>query len=280
MEVAMPIKTIAVVLTDPETAKMVIESAICVAEGHEAHLIGLHGEAIDPPPVLSPFDLPDASVIATLYSAAAERSKGIEALFNEMTGRSGVSAGWRTVRGTSGLASQAVVESCRAADLVIASQPAAGRVGELDDVLFESGRPVLFIPWIARACKPFARILIAWDGSRESTRAIFDSTSLLRAAAEVEIFSIDAADTRSQSAVLTGADIAESLARRGLTVTVNSQESARLPVASVIENRCSDFAADLLVMGAYSHARIRERLFGGVTQTLLESMTVPVLMSR
>jgi nucleotide-binding universal stress UspA family protein len=276
----MSIKTIAVVLTDPDTAGIVIDAAICLADGHQAHLVGLHGEAIDPPPVMSPFDLPDASVIATLYEAAAERSRGMEATFNEATRMAGVSAGWRTVRGTSGLAAQGVVESCRAADLVVASQPAAGRVGELDDVLFESGRPVLFIPWIARECKPFARILVAWDGSRESTRAIFDSTSLLRAAAEVEVFSIDAPDTKSQSAALTGADIAETLARRGLTVTVNSRESDRLSVSAVIENRCSDFGADLLVMGAYSHARIRERLFGGVTQTLLESMTVPVLMSR
>lgn len=276
----MPIKTIAVVLTDPETAKIVIDFAICLAGTHDAHLVGLHGEAIDPPPVLSPFDLPDASVIATLYENAAERSKGIEAMFNEATQRQGVSAGWRTVRGTSGLAAQGVVESCRAADLVIASQPAAGRVGELDDVLFESGRPVLFIPWISRECKPFERILVAWDGSRESTRAIFDSIPLLRAAAEVEIFSIDAPDTKVQSTTVSGAEIAETLARRGLVVTVNSQESARLPVSAVIENRCSDFSADLLVMGAYSHARIRERLFGGVTQTLLESMTVPVLMSR
>ncbi len=276
----MPIKTIAVVLTDSETAKSVIESAICLAETHSAHLVGLHPEAIDPPPVMTPFDLPDATVIATLYQAAAEVSKGIETQFNELTARAGVSAGWRTVRGTSGLAMQGVVESCRAADLVVASQPGIGRVGEMDDVLFESGRPVLFVPWIVHTCKPFARILVAWDGSRESTRAIFDSIPLLRAATEVEVFSIDAQDTKSQTAALTGADIAESLARRGLTVTANTQESARLPVAAVIENRCSDFAADLLVMGAYSHARIRERLFGGVTQTLLESMTVPVLMSR
>lgn len=276
----MPIKTIAVVLTDPDTAKIVIESAIRLADTHGAHLVGLHGEAIDPPPVLSPFDLPDATVIATLYETAAERSKGLEAVFNEATRLAGVSAAWRTLRGTSSLAAQGVVDSCRAADLVVASQPAAGHVGELDDVLFESGRPVLFIPWIARECKPFARILVAWDGSRESTRAIFDSTPLLKAATDVEVFSIDAPDTKAQTAALSGADIAETLARRGLAVSVNSQESNQLPISAVIENRCSDFGADLLVMGAYSHARIRERLFGGVTQTLLESMTVPVLMSR
>ena len=276
----MPIKTIAVVLNDPDTAKVVIKEAVCLANAHGAHLIGLHAEAIDPPPVMSPFDLPDASVISALYEAAAARSKALGEMFVDKTGREGVSAAWRAVRGTSGLASQGVVESCRAADMVIASQPAAGRVGEMDDVLFESGRPVLFIPWITRECKPFRRILVAWDGSRESTRAVFDSLPLLKAAGEVEIFSIDAQDTNSQSAVLTGAEIGEAFARHGLSVTVNAQESARLPIAAVIENRCSDFSADLLIMGAYSHARIRERLFGGVTQMLLESMTVPVLMSR
>jgi nucleotide-binding universal stress UspA family protein len=276
----MPIKTVAVVLTNPDTVNIVTEAAICLAETHGAHLLGLHAEAIDPPPVMSPFDLPDASVIATLYEAAADRSRGLEATFKQKTERAGLSVAWRTVRGTSGLAAHGVVESCRSADLVVASQPSAGHVGELDDVLFESGRPVLFIPWIARECKPFRRILVAWDGSRESTRAIFDSIPLLREATEVEIFSVDVPDTKVQSNSVTGAEIAETLARRGLSVTVNAQESARLPIAAVIENRCSDFSADLLVMGAYSHARIRERLFGGVTQVLLQSMTVPVLMSR
>jgi nucleotide-binding universal stress UspA family protein len=276
----MPIKTIAVVLNEPDTAKIIVEAAICLARDHAAHLVGLHAEVVEPPPVMSPFDLPDASIISALYEAAATRRAAIETIFNEETGREGISSAWRAVRGTGGAASQGVVESCRAADLVVAGQPTAGRVGEMDDVLFESGRPVLFIPWITRQCKPFGRILIAWDGSRESTRAIFDSIPLLRAASEVEIFSVDAKDTQSQSAITTGAEIAETLARRGLKVNLNTQDSERIPIASVLENRCSDFGADLLVMGAYSHARIRERLFGGVTQMLLESMTVPVLMSR
>lgn len=276
----MPIKTVAVVFTSSDRAKVVLDFAIALASAHGAHLVGLHAEGLDPPPVMSPFDLPDAAVIAGLYEEAAERSRTIGELFEAETRRAGVSSAWRAVRGTSAAASAGVVEGCRSADLVLASQPAPGYVGEMDDVLFESGRPVLFIPWIMREAKPFKRILVAWDGSRESTRAIFDSVSLLRAASEVEIFTIDAQDTDTQSASVVGADIAETLARHGLSVTVNNQESARLPIASVLENRCADYAADLLVMGAYSHARIRERLFGGVTQQLLESMTVPVLMSR
>jgi len=279
-DIAMTLKTVAAVVNQTETAGIVLDVAIALASDVDAHVMGLHAEAIDPPPVMSPFDLPDASVISALYAAASGESAALEALFSEKLRLAGTASSWRVARGGSASASQGVVESCRMADLIVASQPAAGRVGELDDVLFESGRPVLFIPWIARAAKPFNRILIAWDGSRESTRAIFDALPLLKHATDVEIFSVDPQDSASQTAALSGADIAEALARHGLRIAVNSQASEQLSVSAVIENRCSDFSADLLIMGAYSHARIRERLFGGVTHTLLQSMTVPVLMSR
>lgn len=276
----MSIKTIAAILTQPDRAKVVLDTAVAIASEGDGHVLGLHAEAIDPPPVMSPFDLPDSSVIAALYELAGQQSKVLEVQFNEAMRLGAVASSWRTIRGGSASASQGVVDACRVADLVVASQPAQGRTGELDDVLFDSGRPVLFIPFIASEVKPFSRVLIAWDGSRESTRAIFDSLPLLRKAAEVEIFSVDPQEIGPQATVIAGTDIAEALDRHGLKATVTSQASEKLSVASVIENRCSDFSADLLVMGAYSHARIRERLFGGVTHTLLQSMTVPVLMSR
>ncbi|MCV3764258.1 universal stress protein [Rhizobium sp. TRM95796] len=276
----MPIKTIAVVLSDPKTAQAVTSAAIGVARKENAHLIGLHAEIVDPPPIMTPFDLPDSSIIASLYEAAGERRKAIEAMFNEATAREGVSAEWRASRGTGVMASQALIDSCRISDLVIASQPASDRVGDVDELLFETGRPALFIPWIDQPVAGFNRVLVAWDGSRESTRAVFDAIPLIKDAAEIELFSVDPQETNSKSAVLTGADLAESLARHGLKVTTNTQDSERVAISAVLENRCTDFAADLLVMGAYSHARIRERLFGGVTQIILESMTVPVFMSR
>jgi nucleotide-binding universal stress UspA family protein len=182
--------------------------------------------------------------------------------------------------GTSGLAIQGLVETSRAVDLVVAAQPAEGMVSDLDDVLFDGGRPVLFVPWVSKAYKPIKRVLIGWNGTREASRAVFDALPLLKQAEEVEVFSVNPKDSRSQSAAMTGAEIAASLARHGLKVSANTEESGELPVSAVIENRCSDFGADLLVMGAYSHARLRERIFGGVTQVLLQSMTVPVLMSR
>jgi nucleotide-binding universal stress UspA family protein len=257
----MPVKTIAIILTQAETTRPVFEAAEAIAGEHGAHIIALHGEVIDPPPVLSPLDLPDSSVIAGLYDAAAEKSA-------------------RPFKGSSGAASAGLIDSARAADLVIASQPQQGHVSEHDTILFEGGRPILFIPWIDKQFKQFKRVLIAWDGSRGVARATFDSLSLLHAATEIELFTVDARHSDDRPADLAGAEIAASLARHGLKVTTRAQGSEKLQISAVLENRCSDFGADLLIMGAYGTSRIMERIFGGVTHVLLESMTVPVLMSR
>lgn len=276
----MSVKTIAIILTQAETTRPVFEAAEAIAGEHGAHIVALHGEIIDPPPVLSPLDLPDSSVIASLYDAAAEKSDRIKAVFDDCVARSNVSCEWRPFKGSSGAATVGLIDSVRAADLVIASQPQQGNVGEHDSILFEGGRPILFIPWIDKQFKQFKRVLIAWDGSRGVARATFDALPLLHAATEIELFTVDARDSQDQPADLAGAEIAASLSRHGLRVTTRSQASEKLPISAVLENRCSDFGADLMIMGAYGTSRIMERIFGGATHVLLESMTVPVLMSR
>lgn len=276
----MPVKTIAIVLTQADTTRPVFEAAEAIAGEHGAHIVAVHSEVIEPPPVLSPLDLPDSSVISSLYEAAAQKSAGIKAVFDACVARSNVSTEWRPFKGSSGAATVGLIDSVRAADLVIASQPQQGSVGEHDSLLFEGGRPVLFIPWIDKTFKQFKRVLIAWDGSHGAARATFDALPLLHAATEIELFTVDARESADQPADLAAAEIAASLSRHGLNVTTRSQASEHLPISAVLENRCSDFGADLMIMGAYDTSRIMERIFGGVTHTLLESMTVPVLMSR
>lgn len=276
----MPVKTIALILTQAETTRPVFEAAEAIAGEHGAHIVALHGEVIDPPPVLSPLDLPDSSVIASLYDAATEKSARIKAVFDDCVARTSVSFEWRPFKGSSGAATAGLIDSVRAADLVIASQPQQGNVSEHDAALFEGGRPILFIPWIDKQFKQFKRVLIAWDGSRGVARATFDSLGLLHAATEIELFTVDARSGDHQPADLAAAEIAASLARHGLKVNTRTQASEKLPISAVLENRCSDFGADLMVMGAYGTSRIMERIFGGVTHVLLESMTVPVLMAR
>ena len=276
----MPVKTIALILTQAETARPVFEAAEVIAGEQGAHIVALNGEVIDPPPVLSPLDLPDSSVIASLYDAAAEKSARIKAIFDDCAARTGVSCEWRPFKGSSGAATAGLIDSVRAADLVVASQPQQGNVSEHDAVLFEGGRPILFIPWVDKQFRQFKRVLIAWDGSRGVARATFDSLGLLHAATEIELFTVDARSSEDHPADLAAAEIAASLSRHGLKVATRSQASEKLQISAVLENRCSDFGADLMIMGAYGTSRIMERIFGGVTHVLLESMTVPVLMSR
>jgi nucleotide-binding universal stress UspA family protein len=274
----MPVKTIATILTQAETCRPVFDAAAAIAGEHGAHIIGLHGEIIDPPPVLSPLDLPDSSVISSLYDAASDRTNAIKAAFEDCGARSNVSYEWRPFKGSTGAANAGVIDSVRASDLVVAPQPQAGMVSEHDTVLFEGGRPILFIPWIDKEFKAFKRVIVAWDGSRGAARAVFDALPLLKKATDIEILTVLHKD--APNADLGSMEIAASLARHGLNVTTRAQAKEGLQISAVLENRCSDFSADLLIMGAYGTSRIMERIFGGVTHVLLESMTVPVLMSR
>jgi nucleotide-binding universal stress UspA family protein len=121
-------------------------------------------------------------------------------------------------------------------------------------------------------------VIVAWDGSRGAARAVFDALPLLKKATDIEILTVLHKD--APNADLGSMEIAASLARHGLNVTTRAQAKEGLQISAVLENRCSDFSADLLIMGAYGTSRIMERIFGGVTHVLLESMTVPVLMSR
>ncbi len=123
------------------------------------------------------------------------------------------------------------------------------------------------------------KILVGWNATRESRRAIFDGMSFLAEAETVTVLTIDAARRRSHGAE-PGADIAMHLARHGAHVNVEQVESNGSPIAQIILRRAKETASDLLIVGAYSHARLKELLLGGVTRTLLAQMPVPVLISR
>jgi nucleotide-binding universal stress UspA family protein len=178
----------------------------------------------------------------------------------------------------------AVQLSARYADLVVAGQPEAEDEGDLrglaDELVFSAGRPVLFVPYAGRFPALGKRVLVAWDTGREAARAVTDALPLLQRAEAVEVCAFDPERGRRGHGELPGADIGLYLARHGVKVTVARQSGARYDVGSQILSRAADVGADLVVMGAYGHARVRELVLGGVTRTMLEAMTVPVLMSH
>ena len=151
----------------------------------------------------------------------------------------------------------------------------------LDGVMFASGRPVYVVPYIGRFEMPVRRAVIAWDGGKKAVRAVNDAIPLLQGrGGEAVVLVINPDERRGAHGDQPGADIARHLERHGLKAKVDKHIITGLTADVAILNYLSDAGADLLIMGAYGHSRLRERAFGGVTNTILHQMTTPVLMSE
>lgn len=177
-----------------------------------------------------------------------------------------------------GLALQA-----RYADLVVVSQtdldePASTYLigGLPEQVVLDGGRPVLIIPYAGQFARIGAKVLVAWDGGMEATHAVFNALPLLRGAAlvSVVVYQPGAAAGREP-----GADLALYLARHGVRCAVHSTGTP-IRAGEDLLSLAADLQVDLMVMGGYGHSRFREIMLGGVTETILASMTTPVLMSH
>ncbi|MBB3545399.1 MULTISPECIES: universal stress protein [unclassified Rhizobium] len=280
----MSYKTILAILDTVANAPAVADFAFAIAAETNAHVIGLHAETVAVVPLVAPMEIPDPVAVQALQDMAHAETVEVERIFRKKAAAEGVSFQWRSFASSTGYGTAPLIESARSADLLIASQadpakPSDSHV-DIDNFLFESGRPVLMIPFVLRRPKPIKRVLIAWNGSREAARAAFDALPILKAADEVEIFSVDPVDNALQSAAVAGADIAAALSRHGVKVTLATAESADKSASTIIENRLSDSSIDLLVMGAYTHSRLWQMIFGGTTKTLLQSMTALTLLSR
>jgi nucleotide-binding universal stress UspA family protein len=122
--------------------------------------------------------------------------------------------------------------------------------------------------------------LVGWNASREASRAVHDALPLLAKAESTCVFLANPKRGLAAHGEEPGADIARHLARHGLKVEVAKTIADDVADSALLLNHASDMGADLLVMGAYGHSRLREFILGGVTRSLLREMTVPVLLSH
>ena len=232
--------------------------------------------------------LPGGDPLAEALAAVAARMEAKEAAqaaiarFEETARRNGLSAESRWLdsdyAGIAGL----FARIARRFDISVVAQAEPDTVGPerqiAEAALFESGRPVLIVPYIQKTPIKLGRMMACWDGSRSAARAIADALPLLARAKTVEIFT--ATGEAGKSTELEGSDIAHHLARHGLKVVVERQPAGDVDIASIILSRAADNGADLIVMGGYGHSRLREFVLGGATRGILSSMTLPVLMSN
>jgi nucleotide-binding universal stress UspA family protein len=215
---------------------------------------------------------------AYLIGAGSEEAGAPDGKFMRMLADEGLAGEWRTVTGSieAGLTHLAC-----AADLVILGQPDPQRLlvdlAAPEDVILACGRPVLVVPYDAELDHVGERVLAAWNGGREATRAVHGALPLLGRSNATMVVLIDAP---TEQEVELGRGMVRHLVRHGIDAKLDLGKSGGLPVADVIVARAADHDSDLIVMGAYGHSRLREMVLGGATRDMLRSMTVPVLMSH
>ncbi|NBJ13114.1 universal stress protein [Microvirga arsenatis] len=148
--------------------------------------------------------------------------------------------------------------------------------GLIDALLMDSGRPLVIVP-PGQEVFHAKRIIVAWDGSGRAARAAADALPFLRAAETVEVVAV--VGEKDLPASVTGADIAPHLTRHGVNVQVQTLPAQEGDVAETLRSHATLTRADMIVMGGYVHSRLRELVFGGVTQSLLKQSPVPLFMA-
>jgi nucleotide-binding universal stress UspA family protein len=169
------------------------------------------------------------------------------------------------------------------ADLVVLGQhePAGEPPGMpaqfIEDVVTGCGRPVLVVPYAGRFDRPLECAVVAWKETPEAARALAGAMPLLRRARQVHVLAFGLAPSEVEDARL---EMAGTLRLHGIEPVIHAEPVPGDPLGDLILSRVADLGGDLLVMGCYGHSRARERILGGVSRTLLQSMTVPVLMAH
>ncbi len=275
----MALKSILVHVTNSEEAKARVESALALAIEHDAHLTGLTVRSIVNIPGYAASTIPE-SVFQEIKARQDAAEVAAQKLFEEAAARAGWSdrCGWMVGEGRT---SDVVGLHARYADLTIVGQQPLPGPDETEDsfadtLVMRSGRPVLVCPYIGVKRAIGKHIVVAWNASREAARAVGDAMPLLEKSEKVDVMSVEPEGIGD----LPGADIAHHLARHDINADAKRSVANRIDAGDVLLNYVADSGADLVVMGAYGHSRLREMVLGGVTRHMLEHMTVPVLMSH
>ncbi|HYM73065.1 MAG TPA: universal stress protein [Stellaceae bacterium] len=277
----MPGRDILVVIDDAALAAHLLAPAAVLARRFEGRLTGFFPTGL--PAATSFGDLASGAQLVDAFMAA-QREEAIkaEAAYRQELGRLQLTGDWLMREADFG---ESVTALGRLYDLVIVGQdnPDAESVAPRmlpEDLVQALGRPVLVIPYAGEFADFDRHVLVAWSGTREAARALYDAMFLLERADAVTVLEVDPPGSAPGQADLAAADVVAALKRRGIAAAAVQTVSDGTPVADVILSRAADLTADLVVMGAYGHSRLRELVMGGVSRSIFQQMTVPVLMSH
>ena len=275
------IKDIVLALEVSSSSDAARDYAVSVSAVFNAHLAAI---SFAYEPILPPIDTGSAvpfEMIDAIREENKEAATAAIARFEEAARLAAVPVESRMIEASVSGATKVFGSIARAFDLSVVGQAQPGSIrGDLmvEGALFDSGRPVLVVPYIQRAGLKLDRVMACWDGSRNAARAINDAMPFLVRAKVIDVITISSG--KDKTGEIKGADIAQHLARHGLNVELRRINAGDVDVANVILSDAADREADFIVMGGYGHSRLREFVLGGATRGILASMTVPTLMSH
>lgn len=277
-------KTLLVALLPDEDLDISLNVATTIARQHDSHVIGYMPI---PGPILLPVATPMAMVPFddTMQTRYRKMLPDVRSAFEKRMKAEGLSCEFRSDQRVGLNLIKGIIAQGRTSDLVIVqmrefnNKVTAESVERIADIVMASGRPVMAIP--PNLSRPFSydRVTLAWNASRESARAAFDCVPLLSKASEVELVWINPQNTPIGDVDIAGADIGNVLARHDINVTANPITSDRKSGPAIVEQAIIN-ASDLLVIGAYGHSRLRERILGGATEYILRNPPCAVLLSN
>jgi nucleotide-binding universal stress UspA family protein len=255
--------------------------ALSLASAFGAHIVGI-AFAFDPVIPVSVMGGISADLIDAQRSENETAAKSAMDRFAQAARAGGVSAETRLVNATLTGAADMFAQAARRFDIAVVTQPGRDKIAaeELiaETALFNSGRPVVVVPYTQQAGLKLDRTVLCWDGSRAATRAIGDAMPLLERAGSVEILVV--ATDKAKRQATPGAGLRDHLVRHGLNPEIKRMPGTDIDVPSTILSYVAHNAVDFIVMGGYGHSRLREFILGGVTRSMLKAMTVPTLMSH
>ncbi|HZC57935.1 MAG TPA: universal stress protein [Xanthobacteraceae bacterium] len=255
--------------------------AVSIASALNAHLAGV-AFVYDPIVPVSATGYIPAEIIEQQQANNETDAKAAITRFAAATGRAGLSAEPLSITASLAGAGEQFGRIARRFDLSIVGQadPESGSIEDIiaETTLFESGRPMIVVPYIQKGPLKLDKVMVCWDGSRQAARAIGDAMPLLTKAGRVEVTII--ANEPGKQDEIEGVDMGQHLARHGLKIDVQRIPGGDIHVADALLSHAADSSADFMVMGGYGHSRLREFVLGGVTRSIFRSMTIPALMSH
>jgi len=277
------IKDISVCMASPDGDKVAFDFALELASANDAHL-SCAAFTVLPPMILGYGDGSAGEVYASILQQTRDTMSGAWAKFEEGLNPMNVPLEMRHFEAFPNRVEALSAMNARHADIVVVRAP--GKSDEqphadlLEGVLLGGGRPVLMVPEDWKGKTVGERAMIAWDASREATRAMHDSLLLIKEDAKVCVATVDAKPGDTSHGAGPAWDVGAHLSRHVSDVEVRNEDSIGRSTAEALMDVATAFNADLIVMGGYRHSRLQQAFLPGVTRTLLREAKVPVLLSH